>query len=287
MSDVAIRSWSAAEIAAGDWTIDHRDDVDGLAAEIRDVLERGPGFAAVTGVPVDDLDTACARALAIVGVLGRPLPQGPERAPTLTWLIRDEGTSRFAADGAYEKGIYTSKSHDDLDIHNDGAMRPHGHEVDLFALLCVEAAMAGGENVFVSSGAVIDALRADFPRAYERLCQPFAFERSHVAYAGQDLVSWAPVFDLAAPRPRVRWNRQRIEMAPPVTGVPLTADDVSALDAMDAVLARPELRFRHTLARGELFVVDDARMLHGRTSFRDDPAAPTGRCLVRVLLARH
>ena len=287
MSDVAINGWSAADIASGTWTIDHRDDADGLAATIVEVLEQGPGFAAVTGVPLDglDLEGAGALALDLVSRLGRPLPQGPQDAPTLTWLIRDEGTSRFAADGAYEKGIYTSKSHDDLDLHNDGAMRPHGHEVDLFALLCVDAAMAGGESVFVSAGAVIDVLRAEFPRAFERLCRPFPFERSHVTYAGQAPVSWAPVFDLGGPRPRVRWNRQRIEMAPAVTGVRLTPHDVDALDAMDAVLARPALRFRHTLARGELLVVDDARVLHGRSSFRDDPAA-SGRCLIRVLLAR-
>lgn len=271
------------------WQVPYTDDHHALANQIMRGLDGFPGFALVSGVPVDDLppEQACVFAPELLKSVGDPLLQGPEGAMSLGWLVRDEGSSRFRADGTYRPGIYTSKSADDLDIHNDGAMNPHGHEVDMFGLLCLGTASAGGESTLIRTPAVIDVLRREFPREFERLCQPYAFERSHVAQSGQAPVMWAPIFDLGGARPRVRCNRQRVEMAPAITGVPLDASDLAALDALDEVLGRRDLQYRLTLARGDLLVVDDNAVLHKRGAFTDDPAAGQRRCLVRVLLARR
>jgi hypothetical protein len=270
------------------WRVSYTDDHHALAVQIMRRVDGYPGFALVTGVPVDDLtpEQACVFAPELLKSVGDPLPQGPEGAMTLGWLVRDEGSSRFRSDGTYRPGVYTSKSADDLDIHNDGAMSPHGHEVDMFGLLCLGTASAGGESTLIRTHAVIDVLRRERPREFERLCQPYAFERSHVAQSGRAPVMWAPIFDLGGARPRVRCNRQRVEMAPAITGVPLDAGDLAALDALDEVLGRRALQHRLTLARGDLLVVDDHAVLHKRGAFTDDPAAGQRRCLVRVLLAR-
>jgi hypothetical protein len=272
-----------------DWQIPYTADDALLNAAIREQLELGPGFALVKDVPVGGLTEAevCELAPRLVGFLGEPLLQGPPEATTLSWLVRDEGSVRFRIDGTYQAGVYTSKSHDQLDIHNDGAMSPYGHEVAYFALLCVGSPKTGGESVLISAPAVVQCLASDFPRDLDRLRRPFAFERSHVARAGQDPILRAPIIDDQGPRLRVRLNRQRVEMAPVLTGIPLTEQDISALDALDSVLWREELQFRYTLQPGDLLVVDDNLVIHSRESFVDDPTSGHQRCLVRVLLGRR
>ena len=101
---------------------------------------------------------------------------------------------------------------------------------------------------------------------------------------GQAPVSWGPVFEEVGGRLRVRYSRPRIEMAPALSGVPLTSEDVAALDALDEILSRPDLQFRHILSPGEFLVVDNHLVMHGRSGFTD---VGRQRCLVRVLLARR
>ena len=97
-------------------------------------------------------------------------------------------------------------------------------------------------------------------------------------------MSWGPVFRPVERGLRVRWNRQRIEMAQTLTGTRLTPTDVAALDAFDEVVARPGLAVHHQLDTGECLVVDDHRVLHGRSAFVDHDEPDRRRCLVRVLL---
>lgn len=273
---------------------DHRS----LAGAISAALDPagGPGFAVVTGLPVDPAapEESAQTALAVLRKIGTPLLQGPPADRTLTWLVRYEGVRRFHADGTFQGGVYTSKSRDGIEIHNDSAMRPYGYEIDISALLCVESAEQGGASTLVSTSEVTAELRRDFPAEFARLCRPFVFERTHVTPPGGATLIPLPVFDLSGGRTgkepfRVHWNRQRIEMGAVESGEPLTAEDVAALDALDEVLSRPELRTTHVLRPGELLVLDDHRVLHGRAEFSDAQGSGTGnhRCLVRILLSRE
>jgi hypothetical protein len=270
------------------WTVDYDDDHRRLAGALLERLDGGPGVAVVRGVPTAHLTVGQAQSLApdMLCHLGEPLLQGPLHAGTYGWLVRDEGASRFTDGRRFSEGVYTSKSRDHLDIHNDSAMHAYGSDFDYFALLVHRAARSGGESVLVNARTVYATLAQEFPRAWERLRRPFAFERRHVIRSGQAPVSWGPVFSEVGGRLRVRCNRQRIEMAPALTGRPLTADDVEALDALDSVLARPELRVTHLLREGECLVVDDHEVLHGRNAFDDHADPGLRRCLVRVLLRR-
>jgi Taurine catabolism dioxygenase TauD, TfdA family len=130
-------------------------------------------------------------------------------------------------------------------------------------------------------------LHREHPEHLKRLRWRFAFERAQLTLPGQAPVSWGAIFEEADGRLRVRYNRPRIEMAPALSDVPLTREDVAALDALDEILSRPDLQFRHTLSPGEFLVVDNHRVLHGRSAFTDECGAGRQRRLVRVLLARR
>jgi Taurine catabolism dioxygenase TauD, TfdA family len=99
------------------------------------------------------------------GLAGR---SGPRAAP------------RPQPDASDRNRVDTSEPANHLDIHNEGAMRPYGYEIDLLALLCVEPALEGGETILVSAHAVMDVLRREHPAHLDRLRRPFAFERAQV-----------------------------------------------------------------------------------------------------------
>lgn len=275
------QGWLASDLACLSFSIPYVADRSSLTTALLQRLDDGPGFAIVTGVPLDglSLEEACDVAPELLSELGEPFLQGP-RDSTHT---RPLGNSYHAGARAW----LANQSGDRLDIHNEGAMHPYGEEFDLLALLCLESAVEGGETILVSARTVVDVLRREHPVHLDRLRRPFAFDRAQLTQPGQAPVSWGPVFEEVGGRLRVRYHRQRIEMAPALSGVPLTCEDVAALDALDEILTRSDLQFRHILSPGEFLVVDNHAVLHGRSGFTDDGGAGRQRRLVRVLLARR
>ena len=278
----------------GDWQISYDPDHRVLSRRILDRLDDGPGFAVITQTPVANMTTDEAQRFApeFLAAVGQPLLQGLGDEATLGWLVRDEGMRRFqatASKGApeYQTGVFTSKTPDALEVHNDAAMKPYGNDVDLVGLLAHRTAKAGGESILISTHTAYAVLRQEYPRELDRLCRPFAFERGHILPPGEDRVLWEPVFKLGDGRLQVRCNRQRIEMAPAVTGISLGEEDTAALDALDAVLARPELQLSLLLAEGDCLVTDEHAVLHGRSAFVDHPEPDRRRCLVRVQMKRR
>jgi hypothetical protein len=271
------------------WRVDYQGDQEALARELTRRLDGDLGFAIITGIPVSGMSLPQAQEFAprMLSGLGQILPQGPVSALSPSWLVRDEGSRRFDGTGQYNQAVFTSKTRDSLDIHNDNAMRPYDREFDCFALLAYRKAKFGGESVLVHARSVYAVLEKEFPDELDCLRGSFPFERGHVIYSGQAPLIWAPVFEEVGDRLRVHCNRQRIEMAVRAFELQLGDKERNALDALDLVLARPELRISYLLDEGECLVVNDHEVLHGRTAFQDYDDATRRRCLIRVLVRRR
>ncbi|MFI6978986.1 TauD/TfdA family dioxygenase [Embleya sp. NPDC050154] len=69
-------------------------------------------------------------------------------------------------------------------------------------------------------------------------------------------------------------------------GEPLTPAQIEAPDAVDEVLGDESLFLRLPLRRGDLLVLDNTTVLHGRTSFVDHPDPLRRRCLARSTAIR-
>ncbi len=74
--------------------------------------------------------------------------------------------------------------------------------------------------------------------------------------------------------------------------MPLTARQVRALDVLDEVLNRRELRVEFALKPGEMYFINNRWILHNRTAFEDHADPGRRRHLVRLWLkamsgARH
>src|SRR5207244_12541533 len=69
--------------------------------------------------------------------------------------------------------------------------------------------------------------------------------------------------------------------------LPLTAADIEALNAFDALAKAPENRLSFFLERGDMIVLNNYTVMHARTEFRNFPEPERQRRLVRLWLDRE
>lgn len=83
-----------------------------------------------------------------------------------------------------------------------------------------------------------------------------------------------------------RYLRHYIHNAAGHSGAPrLTEDDVAALDALDAISEREGMALEMTFAPGDIQLINNNGLFHGRTAFEDDDDAGQRRLLLRIWLS--
>ena len=153
-----------------------------------------------------------------------------------------------------------------LDAHTDNPYRSPVPGVQL--LHCLVNETSGGLSTLVDGFAAASALRARDAEAYRLLSQTAV--RFRYRDAGTELVASAPPIDLD-----VTGAVQAVHFSPRLDLVPLAPPAqltayYRARRAFDRLLRSPEFEIRFLLEAGELVMMDNRRLLHGRTGF--DPA---------------
>ena len=152
-----------------------------------------------------------------------------------------------------------------LQAHTDN---PYRDPVPTLQLLsCLENSAEGGESIVVDGFTVAETLRREDPRAFDLLagyCARFEFSGSQ----GVRLRARRPVIELGPDGAllAVRFNNRS---AAPFVDVPydVMPDYYAAHRLFAEILERPAMRVAFRLAPGELFIVDNTRVLHSRTAF--------------------
>ncbi len=237
------------------------------AARAAQRLNRGPGLAVVRGLGLDTLTdeecvVVCQRFMAPLGDVRPVNPDHPGDNLVTAATAAPAPPARAQSPG------------EDLALHTDRAKFPGPPR--LLGMLCIRPARHGGESVLVSGHAVHNVLLRSRPDVLPDLYQDFHFGR------GPDFEHIYPVFRRSAGRLHVQYNRYWITRGHQEHGIPLSTAQVAALNAFDEVLADPRMALRVRLRRGDLLLMDNMAILHGRTSFADPPPPHAGRCLVRV-----
>lgn len=219
-----------------------------LAERAKAALEAGPGLVVIRGWPIMDW----------------PEEQIDLLCYTFGSLI---GTPRTQKAGLVTTGENSRRGMDDqgLAFHTDRGGPPGPPH--LLGLLCLRAAVRGGESLLVSGHAVHDRLLKERPDLLAELYEDFHFGAGTVS--NFDRVY--PVFEWRAGRLRVQYNRHWIERGQEAAGKPLTSGAVAALDAFDGILADRDMVLRFPLRPGDLLLVNNDVVLHGRTAFTEDP----------------
>jgi alpha-ketoglutarate-dependent taurine dioxygenase len=241
---------------------------------VAEALDRGRGFVVIEA-PGRDLDDRQRTLLYwLVGqALGMPVVQNVQG--TLLYDVRDSGQdvrygARFSVTSA------ESSFHTDASFFDD--------VVDYVGLLCLRPARSGGLSQLVDGLAAYEELSARHPEAVAVLSQPFHVDRRGGARPGEAPTARFPVLSRDGGL-TYRYLRYWIEAGHEKAGVALTAAQTAALDALDEVLNDDRLRVEFFLRQGEVFLVNNRRLLHNRTAFDDFAEAERRRHLVRLWLA--
>ncbi|MGO1074059.1 2-trimethylaminoethylphosphonate dioxygenase [Inquilinus sp. CA228] len=232
---------SSLALPTGDYTAVAGDD-DARAKWLRQVHDHG--FALLRGVPAE--------------------PGMVCKVVELFGFVRETNYGRLFDVVAVDKPQNLAFSALSLGNHTDNPYRDPVPQMQL--LHCLEAASEGGESVVVDGFAAADRLRREAPDAFALLTRravPFRY----VEAGKVDLRAKAPLIELDADGDvaAVRYNNRSI--AP----FDLDPDEVEAFyDAyrrFGRLLHDPNLTVGFRLAPGDLFIVDNRRVLHGRRGF--------------------
>ena len=234
--------------------------------------KHGRGAALLRGLPRNGVDESEFELLTwAIGLhVGVARPQG--KASQYIAPVRDIGTVYRSAGG---RG-YSSNA--DLDFHTDSA--------DVVLLACYNQAQSGGMSMCTSSVTAHQQLMVERPDLVEALHQPFWFSRQMEQAPDETSAYPNPVYDEADGLLCSKWNRNRIQIAQQIEGVPpLTSQQRGAMDTMDEVLRRPELMYAMYLQAGDVQILNNHVTIHSRTEFVDFEEPSRKRLLFRLWLA--
>jgi alpha-ketoglutarate-dependent taurine dioxygenase len=233
-------------------------------------LTNGRGYIVIRCPDDLALDDAKRLLLSVSRLLGTVMPQ--DYLGEQIREVRDRG-----ADITTSRSARYSDTRFGGHLHTDGMHRP-GHIPDYFTLFCHRAAVHGGDSVFVHVDDIVDRLRSQV----DVLKQDFHFDSRDTSGIGPRTVR-RPVLEPVNGAIRINYIRQYIESGHAEDGVPpLTDEQVRALDAVDAVLGDTSLHRHARLRQGDLMVIDNRRLVHGRTDFVDSDDPGNRRLLLRT-----
>jgi hypothetical protein len=244
-----------------------------LDTVVRTRLKDGPGFVVLNGLPAD-LETGTTISRRVSELLGSIVPQDKEK--TLVRQVRDRGSS-IGGEGR----VRYADSRFGGNFHTDGAEAPPPVP-DLFTLLCLRQAPIGGALRLIHIREVLASLSA-FPDVIAVLRGPFHFDRRGDQGAGEKPTVVKPILFEHQGHTGITYLRRYIELGHSHPGVPpLSGAERRALDLLDGAMDDPAVGVVGRLQPGDLAIVNNVVVLHGRTEFRESPDPRTSRLLLRT-----
>jgi trimethyllysine dioxygenase len=170
------------------------------------------------------------------------------------------GVWSFEADEAMADSAYTPR---ELRPHTDGSYSLDAPGVQI--LLCLEQSASGGESILVDGFAIAEKVRREHPEIYKYLCRI----EVEGMYQGDGVT-------LLARRPILRLNAsgelEQVTFNNYDRNVMRLADDqmqqlYDGIRLIDGLFNDPQYQWRHQLQAGEAIVLDNWRLLHGRSAY--------------------
>lgn len=259
--DIAIEEMSARDFPLPTLEADFRD----IAHE----LEHGRGFVQMKGLRVGEYSTRRSE-LVFWGIgahFGRALPQN--RRGELIGHVRDEGGD--VASGTVR--AYQTRA--SQSFHTDMAG-------DIVGLLCLRTACEGGASRVASSMAVYNELLARHPEYIEPLYKTFDVDWRGEEAPGRSSVYREPIYAYEQGRLMCRFQPRLIRSARAKTGAKLSALEEEAIAAVEAIAQ--ELCLDIEFDPGDIQLINNYAILHGRTGFEDYAEQERKRYLLRLWL---
>jgi [2-(trimethylamino)ethyl]phosphonate dioxygenase len=152
-----------------------------------------------------------------------------------------------------------------LQAHTDNPYRDPVPTLQLLA--CLENSVDGGDSLVIDGFKVVDRLRSESPRHFEILSHyPARFE--YAGSPGVMLKSKRPLIELGPDGEliAVRFNNRSLAALTDISFDDM-AEYYAAYRRFAELIEDPLMAVTFKLARGELFIVDNTRVLHARKAF--------------------
>jgi hypothetical protein len=234
-----------------------------------------PGFVVITGFPIAERLELTEAVYGVFGLLAGP----PNRQDPF-----EEGfIARIEAVGRDESrpGAQGFRMPQELEPHVDIG-------TDLIGLLCVRPAQRGGISSLVSTKKLHNIMLEEHPALLSELYRPVPITLPPFQVPdGQDVPRWCalPLFSQIDDQFAGHYDRVWVERSQALEDAPrLTERHLAAFDAVEELMNRPGMTLEMDLRAGELQLVNNLYVLHGRTSYYDDDPK-RGRLLLRMHLA--
>lgn len=242
-----------------------------LQAAFEDV-RNGRGFVVIKGLPVDALskDEFISAVWGIGRHFGDPLSQNT--SGDLIGHVVD-ASAEDATPRMYRSNL---------------ELRPHNDITAMISLACWHKSETGGASVIVSAVTVHDELCKHHPEVLAPLYRGFHYHQVGEEAPGEPPVTRerVPLFAVRDGQLSSRYLRSNLVAGHRALDMPLTQDEIAALNTFDAVATAPENRLAFFLERGDMLVVNNYTVMHARTSFKNYPEPERKRHLVRLWLDR-
>jgi hypothetical protein len=240
-----------------------------LLRDVAEELENGRGFVQLKGLPVDRYTTTDAEI--VYWGLGRHLGEALSQNARGDRLghVRDEGLDiRSTSVRGYQTNAAQS-------FHTDIGG-------DVLGLMCLRSAMSGGASRLASSMTVYNELLRRYPWYVALLYKNFDIDWRGEEPVGAPPVYREPVFSYFEHRLSCRFAPRFIRSAPEKTGVPLSEVELDALRIVEELAE--ESCFEIPFDPGDVQLINNYVIVHGRTGYRDHPDEAHKRHLLRLWL---
>ncbi|MBM3598223.1 MAG: TauD/TfdA family dioxygenase [Alphaproteobacteria bacterium] len=245
--------------------------------EVRRRTQKGPMFAVLDRLPMDEMTREESVSLywILSSLLARPVAQ--KLNGQMFFDVRDTGAKLKPG-----SGIRPTVTNVDLRFHNDNSYNETPPEY--VALLCQQTAKEGGVSRLVSVYTVHNALLEQHADLLPRLYRPFWYDRHAEHHEGESKTFAAPIFEFTGETLKARLAVREIVAGYQLRNERMDNETVAAIDAVEAVFDRPELRVDLDFRPGQIQYVNNRATGHARTEFVDWPEDERKRHLVRLWL---
>jgi hypothetical protein len=253
-----------------------------LLAEIGDELENGLGAVRLSGLPIDGRSDDDIRQIfwGIGQHLGISVYQNARAE--IMGEVRDETKLEEKTYAPLEAGkVVSSRAR----ARSTGPLRWHTDRCDVIALLCARNAKAGGVSKLTSIVTIYNEILRRRPDLLELLCQDYWRSRP----ADEDGIAPSrafalPVFGVQDGKLTCQYSRTYVEQAQEFPEVPrMTAAQNEALDLMAEVAE--EVCLYAPFVPGDIQLLNNHVIFHGRTAYEDDSDSHQERLLFRLWLS--
>jgi hypothetical protein len=251
-------------------------------AEVSEELEDGLGAVRVTGIPVARYSEDELRRVfwGLCSHLGTAMYQNSRGE--IMGEVRDESRDANPTYVVPRDGMVKSSR---ARARSTGPLRFHTDRTDVIALVCARNAKEGGVSKLASTVTIYNEILKRRPDLLEVLCRDFWRSRPEDEDGGPGgRVFKMPVFGVRDGKLTSQYSRTFVEQAQDYSEVPrLTAEQIAAMDLL-AEIAEAVCLYAPFMP-GDLQLLNNHVVFHGRTEYEDDATQAQDRLLLRLWLS--